>query len=509
MLGKGILGGIASGHTMGGLVIRTGSVNGKKVEVLSDSGCNGIVVRRDLVYDDQMLDRKVECRMINGQSIVVSVARITINTPYLQGEVDAWVLDNPLCDLIVGNVPGIGNIMEGGPKAEAEAQAVVTRGQHAEVSRPYPKMKVPEIVGLNKSRAEIRELQRKDESLASCREHVKNRIVKQTRSGETTWVYIDGTLYRQFQSGGGQKHYQLVVPTVLRAEVMKLGHETVMAGHLGSRKTTNRIISESYWPGCMSDITRFCRSCDICQRTVPRGRVSKVSIQSITTTPYQVKKEMDYMVNMKGRAKIVHANMLKVDHERDIDEVGAVVAIEVNETNHEVARYESDVVTAVERVDQRSEEQALAAVFVDVIEEVGGKVQQEGVDQDDNGQEEIGPLLYPLVEQESYKDVVVAKDLSIEQQKQVTGLLKEFHDVLTDKPGTTDVQEMEIKVETPESVRSCRGYPYHVRDQTVAECRSRLPEQDRARIDVERLISAQVGKYRYRDEGILSYRFLV
>ncbi len=39
----------------------------------------------------------------------------------------------------------------------------------------------------------------------------------------------------------------------------------------------------------MSDITRFCRSCDICQRTVPRGRVSKVKLgrMPLMDTPFK------------------------------------------------------------------------------------------------------------------------------------------------------------------------------------------------------------------------------
>ncbi len=113
--------------------------------------------------------------------------------------------------------------------------------------------------------------------------------MKQTRSGETSWTYIEGTLYRQFQGVDGQKHYQLVVPRILRTEVMKLGHETMMAGHLGTRKTTDRIISEFYWPGCKSDIRRFCQSCKPCQLTVPKGRVAKVKLgrMPLMDTPFK------------------------------------------------------------------------------------------------------------------------------------------------------------------------------------------------------------------------------
>ena len=47
---------------------------------------------------------------------------------------------------------------------------------------------------------------------------------------------------------------------------------------MGIRKTSYRITSSFHWPGIISDITRFCRSCDVCQRTVPKGKVSKVPL---------------------------------------------------------------------------------------------------------------------------------------------------------------------------------------------------------------------------------------
>ncbi len=112
---------------------------------------------------------------------------------------------------------------------------------------------------------------------------------KQIRSGKTSWTYRYGTLYRQFEGVDGQKHLQLVVPKVLRSEVMRLGHETMMAGHLGTRKTTDRIISEFYWPGCKTDIRRFCQSCKPCQLTIPKGRVGKVPLgrMPLMDTPFQ------------------------------------------------------------------------------------------------------------------------------------------------------------------------------------------------------------------------------
>ena len=40
----------------------------------------------------------------------------------------------------------------------------------------------------------------------------------------------------------------------------------------------SRVLAEFYWPGVQSDCKRYCRSCDICQRTVPKGCVGKVPL---------------------------------------------------------------------------------------------------------------------------------------------------------------------------------------------------------------------------------------
>ena len=38
------------------------------------------------------------------------------------------------------------------------------------------------------------------------------------------------------------------------------------------------IASSFHWPGVTADVTRYCRSCDICQRTVPKGKVAKIPL---------------------------------------------------------------------------------------------------------------------------------------------------------------------------------------------------------------------------------------
>ena len=95
--------------------------------------------------------------------------------------------------------------------------------------------------------------------------------------GETKFIMKKGLIYRQFTLRG-KTTSQLVVPSSLTDRVMTLAHESLMAGHLGIRKTIDRVVAEFCRPGVCGDVTRFCKSCDICQRTVQKGRVAKVPL---------------------------------------------------------------------------------------------------------------------------------------------------------------------------------------------------------------------------------------
>ena len=62
-----------------------------------------------------------------------------------------------------------------------------------------------------------------------------------------------------------------------------------MSGHLGTKKTLDRVVSEFFWPGICGDVARFCKFCDICQRTIQKGRVSKVPLGKLPLidTPFK------------------------------------------------------------------------------------------------------------------------------------------------------------------------------------------------------------------------------
>ena len=91
-------------------------------------------------------------------------------------------------------------------------------------------------------------------------------------------------LYRVYSPpkvNGGIEIRQVVVPKNLRSQVIELAHSSLLGGHMGIRKTSDRVLSKFYWPGLKGDVTRFCRTCDICQKTESKGKTPKVPLQKM------------------------------------------------------------------------------------------------------------------------------------------------------------------------------------------------------------------------------------
>ena len=60
--------------------------------------------------------------------------------------------------------------------------------------------------------------------------------------------------------------------------------------HLSIKKTLDRVVSEFFfWPGICGDVARFCKSCDICQKAIRKGRITKVHLGKLPLidTPFK------------------------------------------------------------------------------------------------------------------------------------------------------------------------------------------------------------------------------
>jgi len=112
-----------------------------------------------------------------------------------------------------------------------------------------------DISDQRKASAEIlRRDQRSDRSLIHCWS-----LADRQKAG---YYVREGVLYRNYKYLG-QDYEQLVLPVNRRQEVMKLAHE-IYAGHLGAKKTKERIKLSFTWPTIAADVQKTCESCHQC-----------------------------------------------------------------------------------------------------------------------------------------------------------------------------------------------------------------------------------------------------
>ncbi len=110
-----------------------------------------------------------------------------------------------------------------------------------------------------------------------------------SRSTKSYWAQWDrmelrnDILYRRWESAvGDEVHWQLVIPRELKSKVLHQLHDTKTAGHLGSKKTQSRLSKRFYWHGSISDVERWCRSCDICASRKRPHKTPRAPMQTYT-----------------------------------------------------------------------------------------------------------------------------------------------------------------------------------------------------------------------------------
>ena len=293
--------------------VRQGVVGNQPVTVLRDTGCSTVVVRRDIVTDGQLGGRVQPCVLLDGTVRRVPVACIKVDTPFFSGKIEALCMDNPLYDLIIGNITGARSPQEPDDKwhppvrravtsetsetvfeEEKPGGAVETRAMKSKKERAFKPLLVAKSDGKTVSREEISSAQQRDSTLTKLWRHVDKQEPPRMSGNVNVSQFVNsnGLLCREFQSpkvDQGRVVKQLIVPQEYRDRVLMLVHDSPLAGHLGVKKMTDKLLMNFYWPGVTSDVQRFCRSGDICQRTVAKGKVGKVSLgeMPLIDTPFK------------------------------------------------------------------------------------------------------------------------------------------------------------------------------------------------------------------------------
>ncbi|XP_066965511.1 uncharacterized protein [Macrobrachium rosenbergii] len=383
-----------------------GEVEGTPVLVMRDTGCTTVLVRKSLVSKDKFTGKLVNVVMANSEVYVYQEAEIFVKCPYFTGKTLAACLENPLYDLIIGEIPGATL----GQDLDSHAGAVTTRSQQ---TKKTPKLKVTEVLDLMKTKS-IRETQEEDTSLMKIKSYAREgrEFSRRNESEVSGYIFKKGILYRKVKVGDNFKE-QLIIPSAFRSTVLELAHSGLMGGHLGIDKTKNRILDKFYWPGVIREVVRYIRSCDICQCTVDKGRVGKARL---------------------GKMPVIGEPFARVG----VDLVGP---IEPRSSNG--SRYILTVDDFATRDPEEIHKASLAVLEGDLVGEAYTTPNH--------------------TQQETWRDVNLDEHLTESMIADARKMCKTFQDRFTDVPGKTPKQVCHIELEYPEVVRA-KPYPipYHL-----------------------------------------------
>ena len=135
-----------------------------EVEVLRGAGHNGVIVRRELVKENDFTGSMGYVMAIDRTLKEAPIAEIKVDTPYYTGVTQAICLRDPLFDLVIGKTPGARNPDDPVPRVETCA-AAVTRAQVRKDATIKPLAAKDVTAQTSVTKDELAKLQQEDTTL--------------------------------------------------------------------------------------------------------------------------------------------------------------------------------------------------------------------------------------------------------------------------------------------------------------------------------------------------------
>ena len=246
-----VLDGACMAEIKDNLPVLSGKVGGIKVEVLRDTGCSGVIIRRELVDETNYNGEMGRIMTVDRTIKRAPMAKVEVDSPFYVGTVEALCLQEPLFDLIIGNVPGARRSYDPNPEWGV-VTAVATRAQARSGKDPKPlKMKeVTDKMSINKKN--LIKMQEEDPTLQK---------LKQLKGTETRKRYVvsyekrGGICYRmpQRKDDVGDPRKQILVPKSLKERVMGMAHDSLfggLGGEEGGGSNSDQFLLARFARGC-------------------------------------------------------------------------------------------------------------------------------------------------------------------------------------------------------------------------------------------------------------------
>uniref|UniRef100_A0A803STS9 Gypsy retrotransposon integrase-like protein 1 n=1 Tax=Anolis carolinensis TaxID=28377 RepID=A0A803STS9_ANOCA len=219
-----------------------------------------------------------------GQVIPSNIVSLSIEYNKLTGVWDFSVSSDIPYKCLIGNdlarevkrMQGITNETEYLTKGPYKKQEITCLPIYQDLGKqPEASSGIADLVKKMEGEREILKEQKADDTLQTLFDIAQNIKDDLTLEKPTRFIIKDGVLYREILNqkfpGTPASYTQIVIPQKYREQLMQIAHDSPHGGHLGIRRTTQRITKNFFWPGMYQQIKEFCQSCDTCQR-ISSGR---------------------------------------------------------------------------------------------------------------------------------------------------------------------------------------------------------------------------------------------
>ena len=172
------------------------------------------------------------------------------------------------------------------------------RGNDGEVSTTatFPAFQSADLVMLQMSDptvARLREIHEQGVPLSNAAWRNEPLEVQRWRKHWAKLRVINDLLHRIILSDDHIEIHQLILPSVMREEVLKACHEEM--GHQGHNRTLQLVRQRCFWPGMSKDVDKWCAECERCTFAKCAARVRPPMESIIATRPLEIL-AIDYTV---------------------------------------------------------------------------------------------------------------------------------------------------------------------------------------------------------------------
>jgi hypothetical protein len=269
----------------------------RKIVMLRDSGCLQSLVSAEKLNENEYTDTR-EKRLIQGivgEPVEIPLVEVAMDSVGVRGKVLCGLVEKlPRgVEFLWGNdIPQEGVVdVSVVTRAQTKAAKVNEQGNNDVVCAQVCEEEVVDCdedmftgvhalfeqpsdilshIGSIVKRDEFITLQQQDNSLSLLMDLAKSGQNKDERSFYSMQNDVLVRHWRDKFTPEGLEVKQVVVPARLRRKLLTVAHDIPSSGHLGTQKTTDRLLRHFWWPRIFGDIKEYCRSCVICQKL---GRV--------------------------------------------------------------------------------------------------------------------------------------------------------------------------------------------------------------------------------------------